>query len=784
MSPRRLGRAVLLALTLAAGVISLSGPSAFGFFGHTLISQITQAEGSPISQPWGLAFDASGNLFVAGSEQTDVFDAANTFQGSLGAGTEENRGYGGHNVAVDRATGDVYVAETGIGRVFVFKPAGAGKYILLSTWEGHNTPGGTFGGGSDYVSVAIDNSTSASDPHAGDVYVMTTFHPIYVFKPKPPGAEEAQEGELVGELSTAGFALPEGGVGTAVDASTGTLYVPDAGNHAVDEFDGEGTFVQAFKGASESFAPFAVAVEESTHDIYVIDSASGTVDEFDSTGKQIEGEIAEPLVSPEGVAVDSSGEVYVSDAGANPPAVDIFSATAVHLPDVTTGSAETKKGGAKLEGVVDPGGEEVTSCEFEYGTSTAYGHTVACSSAPGSGSSPVPVTAEVTGLESETIYHYRLVAGNANGTHDGRDQTLTTPATLLLLTEAVTEVLGTTATLNGIMLLEGLDTHDWFEYGLTKQYGTKTPREDAGAGEEIKFAVAPVTNLEPNTSYHFRFAAENTFGVTYGADETFTTEAVAPRFGQPLPVTAIDRTAATVSGSINPEKSNTTYRIDYGETSSYGDHSPEFEAGEGLGEQPIAVGLQNLEPGRTYHYEVQATNQAGTVTTPDETFTTSSPTPPTATTGGASNLALTTAAVSGTIGPEGLETSYELDFGTSTEYGTSISGEAGAGSEPINIEVPLRYLAPGTTYHYRFVAINSDGRTYGADETFTTPAYSAPIILPSTLPLITTPTIAFPTETEPTQQKAAKKKTTEKKHRKGRGGKKKGKRAKKAKRKR
>jgi hypothetical protein len=103
--------------------------------------------------------------------------------------------------------------------------------------------------------------------------------------------------------------------------------------------------------------------------------------------------------------------------------------------------------------------------------------------------------------------------------------------------------------------------------------------------------------------------------------------------------------------------------------------------------------------------------------------------------------------VSGTIDPEGLETSYELDFGTDTTYGTSIYGEAGASAEPIELSVPLKNLAPDATYHYRIVAINSDGRAYGADQTFTTPAYSAPIVLPSALPLLSTPSIAFPVET-------------------------------------
>jgi hypothetical protein len=70
----------------------------------------------------------------------------------------------------------------------------------------------------------------------------------------------------------------------------------------------------------------------------------------------------------------------------------------------------------------------------------------------------------------------------------------------------------------------------------------------------------------------------------------------------------------------------------------------------------------------------------------------------------------------------------------------------GSSSEITTVNVPVVQLAPSTTYHYRFAAVNSDGRVYGADQTFTTPVYEHPIVLPSALPLVSVPPIAFPTE--------------------------------------
>jgi hypothetical protein len=87
---------------------------------------------------------------------------------------------------------------------------------------------------------------------------------------------------------------------------------------------------------------------------------------------------------------------------------------------------------ATLLGAVNPDGAQITSCQFEYRTETEaegfYGYIVPCAPAPGAGSAPAPVTAELSGLVSGDTYHYRLVATNANGTTADQDATFTTSA--------------------------------------------------------------------------------------------------------------------------------------------------------------------------------------------------------------------------------------------------------------------------------------------------------------------------------------------------------------------
>jgi hypothetical protein len=81
---------------------------------------------------------------------------------------------------------------------------------------------------------------------------------------------------------------------------------------------------------------------------------------------------------------------------------------------------------ATLNGTVNPNGGAVSECTFDYGTTTAYGKTAPCSALPGSGTSPVAVSAAITGLAPNTTYDFKLVARNAGGPGEGANETLKT----------------------------------------------------------------------------------------------------------------------------------------------------------------------------------------------------------------------------------------------------------------------------------------------------------------------------------------------------------------------
>jgi hypothetical protein len=182
---------------------------------------------------------------------------------------------------------------------------------------------------------------------------------------------------------------------------------------------------------------------------------------------------------------------------------------------------------ATLNARVNPDGQNVTECEFEYGTSTKYGSNAPCKSLPGSGSSPVAVSANVTALTPNSEYHFRVLTKNASGTVAGVDVTFKTlkVAAPSVETKAATGAGETSATLNAsVNPRGGALIACTFEYGTTASYGSSVPCSALpGSGSSPVPVSAAIAGLTANTEYHFRFSATNTAGTGQGADATFKT---------------------------------------------------------------------------------------------------------------------------------------------------------------------------------------------------------------------------------------------------------------------
>ncbi len=94
---------------------------------------------------------------------------------------------------------------------------------------------------------------------------------------------------------------------------------------------------------------------------------------------------------------------------------------------------------------------------------------------------------------------------------------------------------------------------------------------------------------------------------------------------------------------------------------------------------------------------------------------------PTAITGSVTAVGATTATVNGTVNPGGVATTWYVEYGTSTSYGSqTASTNAGSGTGNTAVSVSLASLAQGTTYHYRVVATSTAGTSRGNDGQFAT----------------------------------------------------------------
>ncbi len=493
------------------------------------------------------------------------------------------------SVAVDDASGDVFVANSGTHTIQEFDSLG----VLLASWNGSNTPAGAFGG---RLAVAVDDTT-------GRVYVTDKSEGVIdVF-----GATGTYLSQFNGKATPSGWFGSSGPQGAAIDQATGDLYVPDPSDDLIDVFDASGTYLSQFSARtrSRSNAPVSVAVDDPAGEILVaeganeyesgaiyvynmagqqlatwtgsnaptdgfgnqltlaIDEATGDVlvatgrlrpregsrvveegpsliDVFDSSGDYLSPQITGTPEGPfaagptlAGITTDpATGDIYFSYENA----VDIFH-TAV-LPGVIPGTPTSlPPGGARLAGMVNPDGIEVEECRFEYGTEAGtYPGTAACLPAHiGAGRAPQPVSAQVSGLQADTRYHFRLDAKNENGLNTGEDETFFTSTAPLVEAESSSSVDSTEAALHAQIDAAALSTTYRIEYGTSAAYGSSTPEVSVGDSESLAPLVVQLSALQPGVEYHYRFLATNSLGTTVGADATFTTLHSSAQSGLALP---------------------------------------------------------------------------------------------------------------------------------------------------------------------------------------------------------------------------------------------------------
>ena len=149
-----------------------------------------------------------------------------------------------------------------------------------------------------------------------------------------------------------------------------------------------------------------------------------------------------------------------------------------------------------------------------------------------------------------------------------------------------------------------------------------------------------------------------------------------------------------------------------------------MDARSGSAVLKVSQAVSRLLSNRLYHYRLVVSVDGGTTyfDGADRTFTTL-PDPPGVMTSAASAVAGGAVELLGTVEPNGAATTYHFEYGTTGSYGSTTGVmSAGGGSTPGPVSEVVWGLAPGSLYHFRLVATNAGGTSYGADRTFVTAA--------------------------------------------------------------
>ena len=374
--PRRVLKTSIYANFAAAALLLANAAHAqvSNFFTFAGYAGQGSADGSGsaarFNNPASVAVDASSNVYVADFNNNTIrkitpAGVVSTIAGYAGVsgsanGTGTNASFNGpRGIALD-AAGNIYVADSGNNLIREITSGGVASILAGSGVSGSANGAGTNASFSGPAALVVDAATNlyVADYGNHQIRVITLAGVVSTLA----GSGAAGYADATG--TNAFFNQPEG---IAID-NTGTLYVADSGNNMIRKVTSIGGVVSTFVGSTnfgstnatgasaQFYSPQGVAVDSSLN-VYVADYLNGIIREVSAAGvvTTLAGSAGNfgsangagagaRFWGPQGVTVDASGNVYVADS---------FNGT---IRKVTAAGAVTTLAGSPSNGSADGAG--------------------------------------------------------------------------------------------------------------------------------------------------------------------------------------------------------------------------------------------------------------------------------------------------------------------------------------------------------------------------------------------------------------------------------------------
>jgi hypothetical protein len=545
-SRRAFGGRFVGALVLAVVVLLIVAAPVFARETHILLSTFN---GSDAPSPFGaagkvppaLAVDNSatatgGDVYVTDDAHAvvDRFDASGKYLSQIDGSETPHKSFRENqdieeslSLAVDPASGDLYVSLPSVGMIDKFDESGG----VVSG----------FGDEGD-VSAANIPAEAGGVKQLGAPGVGAPFQPVSVAV--DPGTAELYVGDeangVVDVFSASGeylrqFAVQGSPLSLAIDAAGHLFVSTSTDSSALNELDvyeaASGLLDVAYGAGNGQLAVndeevhYAVAVDPGDNDLYIGHFGANkigvddVVDQYNDAGEPATSFEIDGVESTELAVGKANSDVYLMTQAPNGSSfASIYGPTVRAAEPRSESASEVKVESAVLNGVVNPNGLPVTECFFEYGPSEAYGEKASCE-APDAGEIPVAegedrVHAGVKLLQPDSAYYFRLVTANENGAVRGHGESI-------LLPTGEADVVHTIdgeghVSVRGLVAPDGSRATYWFEFVGEHEYeegswsgAASTPRTgvEATGGEVPVAAVIPA--LVPGAAYMFREAVES-----------------------------------------------------------------------------------------------------------------------------------------------------------------------------------------------------------------------------------------------------------------------------------